>query len=408
MIAAAFIGPGTLTTASAAGAAENYSLIWALFFATFACIVVQEASARISIVNDKDLPEVLTKVYSGASSFPLRLFLGGSVIFGCAAYQAGNILGAISGIELVVGIPVKLAIAILVIIVAILLYLGTYKSFATLLSILVGIMGISFLIIAFNSDLDPIGILNGFIPSFPEGSEWLILGLVGTTIVPYNLFLGSGISKGQTIPIMRIGLIVSVGLGGIISIAILISGTLINGEFSFLALATAMSNILGEWAIYLLAFGLFAAGFTSSITAPLAAAFISRGFFGQKNRKKAYHMGWILVLGSGFIIGMLGFKPVPVIILAQALNGLILPVIAVFLMIMVNDPRVLPTHQNNLIQNILFSIILFVVLSIGINNLLSAASNIISIENYKMPIILGFSTLVTTATLFKITKIRKI
>ncbi len=391
MIAAAFIGPGTLTTASAAGAAEGYTLIWTLIFATFACIVIQEASARISIVSDSELPRVLQERYPIFSGITLRILIGGSVIFGCAAYQAGNILGAVSGMLLITGIPIKLAVAVISAVVSIMLYFGTYKNFASILSAMVGIMGLSFLIIVLGTDHSASAIISALVPSIPSGSEWLVLGLVGTTIVPYNLFLGSGISKGQTIPVMRLGLIISIGLGGLISIAILITGSLIQGEFSFESLAAIMSQSLGEWASYLLAFGLFAAGFTSSVTAPLAAAFISRGFFGAKQPNRSYHAGWGIVLLSGFVIGMMDFKPIPVIILAQGLNGFILPIIAAILLVMSNDRRILGSRINTPIHNTLFTAVLFIIVAIGLNNLLSALGNIFEIGGTKIYWISGLA-----------------
>ena len=85
------------------------------------------------------------------------------------------------------------------------------------------------------------------------------------------------------------------------------------------------------------AIGLFAAGFTSSITAPLAAAITlkSVGSASQDWSEKSlrYRLGWGVVLLTGLIFGVTGVKPVPVIILAQAANGLILPVVSIFLWI---------------------------------------------------------------------------
>jgi manganese transport protein len=67
----------------------------------------------------------------------------------------------------------------------------------------------------------------------PDGSQWIALALVGTTIVPYNIFIGSAISNGQTIPLMRAGLIVSVFIGGLITSWILMAGTQVGNFSSF-------------------------------------------------------------------------------------------------------------------------------------------------------------------------------
>ena len=105
--------------------------------------------------------------------------------------------------------------------------------------------------------------------------------------------------------------------------AIVITGTLVVGDFTFQNLSAAMQNQLGNWAIYLLAGGLFAAGFTSSVTSPLAAGFLVKGFFGKVGKEVQYYrLGWILVLTSGLIIGLLDYKPVAIIISIVSVNQL--------------------------------------------------------------------------------------
>ena len=100
IIAAAFIGPGTVTTASKAGASLGMGLLWALLFSIVATIILQEAAARITIASGKNLGEILAIKYGadGRSRIKVLLFL--AVAFGCAAYQAGNMLGALGGVAL--------------------------------------------------------------------------------------------------------------------------------------------------------------------------------------------------------------------------------------------------------------------------------------------------------------------
>ena len=102
IISAAFIGPGTVTTASSAGANYGVSLLWALILSTIATIILQEAAARLTIVSGLNLGQVIaSRFHSGSVSW----LVTGAVIFGCLAFQAGNILGAISGIDLISDVP---------------------------------------------------------------------------------------------------------------------------------------------------------------------------------------------------------------------------------------------------------------------------------------------------------------
>jgi Mn2+/Fe2+ NRAMP family transporter len=114
----------------------------------------------------------------------------------------------------------------------------------------------------------------------PAGSGLLVLALIGTTVVPYNLFLGSGLPHTQTLSEMRFGLSVAVLLGGVISMGILVVGSATVGTFSYPALADALSIRLGAGAPWLLGIGLFAAGLSSAITAPLASAITARSVLG--------------------------------------------------------------------------------------------------------------------------------
>ena len=77
--------------------------------------------------------------------------------------------------------------------------------------------------------------------SLPDGASLLVLGLIGTTVVPYNLFLGSGIARGQKLGDMRFGLSIAVVLGGLISMGGLVVGTAVDGPFVFAALADALA-----------------------------------------------------------------------------------------------------------------------------------------------------------------------
>lgn len=378
VISAAFIGPGTVTTAAAAGASHQLNLLWALVFSTCACIILQEATARITLVSGYSLGEAIAHRYRGTRLHMLTWLIAGAIILGGVAYQAGNILGAVAGSELISGIHRNILTAIIAGTAGLVLWWGNDKKIAQLMGLVVAVMGLAFIWVAVSSPLDwGLVFTKALSPSIPSGSEWLIIGLVGTTIVPYNLFLASGISKGQTISEMRWGLSIAILIGGVISIAILLVGTQIVGAFSFQALSATMENGLGTWAAVLVGIGLFAAGFTSSITAPMAAAITAKTIWGKgettwENTGKSYRWVWGIVLMSGLVFGISGIKPVPAIVLAQALNGLLLPFVAIFLLIVVNDPKIMPS-LNPLISNLLLLVLVGITILLGATNVLKAA-----------------------------------
>lgn len=388
IIAAAFIGPGTVTTASKAGASFGLSLLWALVFSTIATVVLQEAAARITIASGKSLGEIIALKYQRNSNQKIKVIIFLAVAFGCAAYQAGNMLGAISGIDLVSDFNIKILTLILGFVCAILLWIGNLKIIAHALGLIVAVMGSAFIYVAFQADLSFGNVMkNAIIPSFPDGSSLLIIGLIGTTIVPYNLFLASGISKGQNIRDMRVGITVAVIIGGLISMCIMIAGTQVSGEFSFKALSDTLASNIGNWAAVFFGCGLFAAGFSSSITSPLAAAVTARSLFGQKDEKwlpksRNFRLVWGLILLIGLGFGVSDVKPIPAIILAQAINGALLPIIAIFLMLAVNDKKLLSEkYVNSRLTNVMMLLIVGVTSFLGVNNFMKAIFSTFSVTN---------------------------
>ena len=306
----------------------------------------------------------------------------GAVVIGCAAYQAGNILGGVAGAALATDISPKLLTLLIGAIAGSLLWFQSPRVVARLLSLIVAAMGIAFLVTAWRIG-PPLGeVIQGtFIPSLPSGSGVLVLGLLGTTVVPYNLFLGSALAPGEDLSDLRLSLAVAIGFGGIISMAILIAGTAVAGTFSFEALSGVLEQKLGGWTKNLFAVGLLGAGFSSAVTAPLAAALTASQMlatdrsdvrWGQRSWR--YRAVWLGVLVTGVGFGVSNIRPIPAIVLAQALNGLLLPLVSIFLFRAVNDRRLMGPHTNRLGANLIMSVVVTVSLLLGVSTLGRAIS----------------------------------
>ena len=414
VIAAAFIGPGTVTAAASAGAGFGYSLIWALIFSTAACYVLQEASARITAVSGNNLGEAMQKQYFATKTGRMLIWLALiSILTGCAAFEAGNILGAAAGVTLVFeAIPVPLVTGVIGVTAAMLLWKGSIKQIVTLLGLIVALMGVCFVITAFMIPHNWSSVLGGSTrPAIPSGSEILVLGLIGTTVVPYNIFLGSGLKHAQTIPEMKWSLLIAIGLGGLVSIAIMLTGTAITGAFSFEGLAQALSEQLGTGVRWLLAIGLFGAGISSTLTAALAGSITAQSLLSKPGDTRWHENGilfrltWGIVLATGLVFGILQLQPVPVIILAQALNGIILPVIAVILFLMVNNSGILPkSHQNKTFYNLFTGFIVYLTVLIGLSNFMRAVSRFTGFDLPGQTIILMLSAFLFLVVMIPVIK----
>ena len=137
--------------------------------------------------------------------------------------------------------------------------------------------------------------------------------------------------------------------------------------------AVGLEPVFGSYATWFVGIGLFAAGITSSITAPLAAAYVVSGCLGWKKSLTSlkFKMVWGTVLLLGIIFSSLGFRPVQIIQFAQIANGILLPVIAIFLFWIVNRRSVMGEFRNTKLQNILGVLIITISIFLGAKSIYS-------------------------------------
>ena len=315
------------------------------------------------------------------------LLILSAIVVGNAAYEAGNITGAVLGITAVTG-PMKLTLgsfqldlwSVFIGAVAfVVLAIGNYKVLERIFIGLIIFMSLSFLITAFIVKPDVEELLKGlFIPSTGTAGLLTVMALVGTTVVPYNLFLHASLvgekwKNPADIGIARKELAVSIILGGAVSMAIVVCAAApqIATEVTSAAdLAVGLQPLFGSFGTWFIALGLLAAGITSSITAPLAAAYVVKGCFGWEKGLKSlkFKTVWAVILVLGVIFSSLQIKPVEIIQFAQVANALLLPVLAAFLFWIVNRRTIMGTYKNSPLQN------LFGVVIIGITIFLSVKS----------------------------------
>ncbi len=149
VVSAAFIGPGTITTATKSGAEFGMELLWALLFSTFACLLLQEAAARLTIVSGKNLELAIVKQFEKSNSkIIVFLLVLGAIVLGAAAYEMGNLLGAVARFLLIFNVPSYILILIIGGVAAIILNIPSLKIISTIMGFAVVIMGIGFLITA--------------------------------------------------------------------------------------------------------------------------------------------------------------------------------------------------------------------------------------------------------------------
>lgn len=381
-IAAAFIGPGTVTMCTLAGSNFGFTLLWTLTLSIFATYFLQEIAARVGILTQKGLASVIKDEIKNKwlKKMAIGLILA-AIVIGNAAYEAGNISGASLGLTSVFGEKsVKFAVFVIGLVAFILLYIGNYKVLEKALISLVILMSISFVLTAIITKPSLSLILKGaFVPTIPKNGLLTIIGLIGTTVVPYNLFLHASLVKEkwkseQSLKIARKDAFISIVLGGLVSMAIVVAAASVNKENiqTINDLSLALEPLYGNFAKYFLGFGLFAAGITSAITAPLAAAYVAKSCFGWNAGLKdiKFRLVWFIILLIGVIFSSFKINPIEIIKFAQVANGILLPVIALFLFWIANNSGLLKNHKNTHIQNAVLILILITTIVLGLKSIL--------------------------------------
>ena len=383
LIAAAFIGPGSVTLCTIAGASFGYSLIWAIVLSIFSTIVLQEMSLRIGLITKMNLAEVIR--VNIKSKFINKLFIVlviCSILIGNAAYEAGNITGASLGISAIINSESINYIPIFIGLIAfIILYQGNYKILERVLVLLVLIMSISFFVTAIMTKPNIGSLVDGVMsPEINSSNLIVVLGLIGTTVVPYNLFLHSSLvtekwSSLDKLKVARFESFFSILIGGLISLSIIITAASVNNKDvnGVIDLAKGLEPLYGKFAIYFLGIGLFASGITSSITAPLAAAYVAKSCFGWDDSLKSqkFRAVWIIILFFGVIISMIKLNPIEIIKFAQFSNSLLLPIIATILVWLINNKKIISNNYNYKYQNLFGCLIIIITIILGVKGIIS-------------------------------------
>jgi Mn2+/Fe2+ NRAMP family transporter len=392
MVAAAFIGPGTVTSCSVSGATYGYTLLWAMLFSTISVIIMQTMAARLGIVKQVGLGEALRIKFTGkVARILLAVLVISAVFIGNVAYETGNVSGSVMGIQTIAtGLANQSGKIILALIIGIigfvLLFSGSYSIVEKFLTALVVVMGVVFFVCAIAIGPDWGAVLKGlFTPHVPSVDRaWMtVAALMGTTVVPYNIYLhASSAAKKWNHPEHDLGTAtldscLSIGLGGVISMSIIVcAAAAIHGTETTISnggdMAKALEPVLGSWATAFFGIGLFAAGLTSTLTAPLAAAFASSGIlgWGEDMKQMRFKAIWMIVLVFGVAaVCTIGASPTEIILFAQAANAILLPITAILLLIVCNDKKIMGKYKNQAWFNVLVVIVIAVFIFIAARNM---------------------------------------
>lgn len=387
IVAAAFIGPGTIATAAAAGASSGITLLWAVLLSVLATLVLQELSVRSALATNCDLAALIRLLgerqwWGGALAILVLCAIG----VGNAAYQSGNLSGAGLGLSAVLPIPFAFAVISSGMVSASLILLDRYRVLERVLVILVVLMACLFIGLAVFCmpelfAMDPPLIW----ASDTSNSLTLVLALIGTTVVPYNLFLHAtaarrrwlGVPLAQAIQEARAEATLAIALGGIMTVAVMVVATVVlhgdSGGSILERLMTAIDHRIPGVGTWVVGGGLFAAGLTSAIAAPIAAGWTVCGVMGWSTdaQSRPFKMVALSVLGAGLTFALLIPRPDLLIITAQATNAVLLPLIAGILLAVANSALLPAPYRNRRLHNTMAVSVMLLVIILSLSKVTS-------------------------------------
>ncbi|HET6352493.1 MAG TPA: Nramp family divalent metal transporter [Coriobacteriia bacterium] len=359
---------GGIATYSQDGATFGYATLWMIFVMTFSLVVVQEMAGRMGAVTGKGFAALIREKFGVRPT----LFAMLALLSSNAATSVAEFAGIAAALELF-GVSKYISVPIAAFVVWALVVRGSYRNVEKVFLALSGVF-LAYVAAAFLAKPDWGVVLHAtVVPQFVAKPEFvlLVVATVGTTIAPWmQFFVQSNIvDKGvgvDELGLQRIDIIAGAVSANIIAWFIIVTtgtvlfprGITITGAEQA---AAALAPVAGQYATALFAIGLLAASLLAACVLPLTAAYAITEAFGWERgidrswaEAPAFNAIYTFVIVVGAAIVLIPGAPlITIMVLSQAVNGVLLPFLLIFMMRIINDRRLMGRHANGRISNIL-------------------------------------------------------
>jgi len=359
---------GGITTYSVAAAQYGYGLIWTLIPSFVVLVVIQEMNARMGIVTGKGLADLIRE--NAGIKITFFIFIG--LLLSGIGNTTTEFAGVAGSME-VFGVTKYISVPLVAILVWILVVKGTYKI-AERIFLVFSVSLLTYVVSAIMGKPDWTEIGSAIIhPQFDVSTKGMamVIGLVGTTIAPWMQFYmqSSVIEKGlkmknykYTLADIIVGCIITVVVAFFIMVAcgstLHPNGIVINEAKDA---ALSLRPLAGNLASQVFAFGLFIASIFSATILPLATAFFVCEAFGFEagidkkwDEAKEFYVLYTGILFVSAVIILIPNAPlIPISLWSQVINGILLPVVLLSMMVLINKNRIMGSHVNKKVTNII-------------------------------------------------------
>jgi NRAMP (natural resistance-associated macrophage protein)-like metal ion transporter len=372
---------GGITTYSVAGAHFGYSLIWSFIPIIIALVIIQEMCSRMAVVTGKGLADLIREEFGVRVTFYAMAVLILSNIFNTISEFAGIAASA----ELF-GISKYILVPLCALFVWWLIVKGTYKTVEKVF-LLACVFYLAYVFSGFLSKPDWHEVAKSSIkPSlhFNKAYLFMLIGVIGTTIAPWMQFYQQSSVVEKDIKIenykyCRLDVIIGAFVVNIIAIFIVIvcANTLFTNGIrieSAKDAALALKPLAGNYCFYLFAFGLLNASVFSACILPLSTAYSAcEGMGWEVGVNKRFREApqfytlytAIIVIGASVIL-LPNVKLIPIMLISQATNGILLPFVLVFMLLLVNNKRLMGKHVNSPLYNVITILVILIMIGLSI------------------------------------------
>ncbi len=386
----AIVGPGLITvnagndaggisTFAYIGAKYGYTMLWGLLLLTFALAIVQEMNARMAVVTGKGLSDLIRERFGVRWTFfaMIVLFLAN---FGVTL---GDFAGVAASLELF-GVSKYLSVPVVAVAIAFLITKGSYRKIEKVF-LLFTLAFFGYILSALIIQPDwPVVIRSVVTPHlrFDTGYLLAFIGLIGTTISPYMQFYLQAAIVDKKISLRdykyeKLDVYLGSLWGATISFFVIVctAATLHEAGIeadSVSAIALALKPLAGDYAFILFGAGLFGASVLACAIIPLSTSYAICEAFGWEsgvdNQMQDAKAFFSIMIGILFFAGLLvlipGIDLIPLILATQQIAGILVPVILIFMILLVNDRRIMGKYTNSKLQNLISSITVLFIISL--------------------------------------------
>lgn len=362
--AAVVIGPGTITITSKIGAAAGMSLAWALVVTASFMMVFTAMSARIGILNQESILTLVGRHYGRW----LAVLIGCLSFAVCAGFQSSNYIACSTALETLTGIP-ETTWMLLVGAAGLVFVFGArqlYRLLEKVMTALVAVMLIAFLFNLVVARPNPLELVRGLIPGgWPAELTGLVIGLSATTFSVIAALYQSSLARQKGWQKDQLGTGVKesiVGISVLFGVSLMImwtAATVLQGaEITNAAeLSTQLQPLLGPTAVWFFSAGFLAAGFSSTVVNAMIGGALMADGLGLDSRLNNPPARWLTTvamavgLGAGLYLMRSG-TALGGIVVAQKSTILTVPLVAIVMLIMANDRRIVGEQRSRPWQNV--------------------------------------------------------